>query len=278
VNARAYFAKLGRAAWVPWVFRWCARVEQVAWDEVAGDPSAAAYVLRSGQQLLGTDAVLSWFDTALEAESCGARVERDSSGVPLRVEPPAGPLPGPEEAVQRSPLRVAVEVAARLAAEMRGRTPVVGYLTGPATLARWLAGSQAGDHVDYARALLAAVARRYCDAGVGALLVAEEEWGDRDRVRPGLQDVANLAAYYDVPVWVLGRITPPPDVQAELHGLGLATIPGDPFAVVPVTELGAATLSHFPALGSGTVVTTSWEVPPDAPPESLLRLAQALNP
>src|SRR5262249_8531006 len=171
----ARLAERGGRAFIPLVYRLAARLEQLSWEEFAGDAAYLAFALRSAHELIGTDALISHFDRALEAEACGARVERDEQGEGCALAPPVG-IVAPAEALQRGRLPVVLEATYRLCTELQGRVPVVGVLTGPATLAR-----QLGDvPLDHAAELSVALARAYCEAGAGGLLVVDERRGAGD--------------------------------------------------------------------------------------------------
>ena len=88
----------------PIIYRLASRLEQVPDKEMREDPVTAAFVLRGAQNLFGLPFVVNHFESGLELDDAA--------------------------------LGVAIDVAGRLAAELRGVAGVIGVLTGPATLGR----------------------------------------------------------------------------------------------------------------------------------------------
>jgi hypothetical protein len=259
----------GPALFAPIVFRLAMKLEQVRFSEFAGDPTEAVYVLRAAQRLFRLDAVPAWFDTWLEAEAAGAVVERDDAGHVVGTARPPASLRPVSEALSAPPIAHAVEIVRRLSVEIGAQVPLA-MLSAGATLCARL-----GSPVDYARELSVGLARVYCEADAGALLLVQEE------PSPDLDDLAafgalfNLAAYYATPVVLVSRhpLSPQGLAVAERMFGGLYVTP---------TQAGAAVLplSHredpLPRLrgrdGEGAnarLALTRWEVDPGTAPETV---------
>jgi hypothetical protein len=289
MNLPARLAERGGRAFVPLVYRLAARLEQLSWEELAGDAAYLTFALRSAHELIGTDAVISHFDLALEAEACGARVERDEQGEVCALAPP-GELVATVEVLQRGRLPVVLEATYRLCTELEGRLPVLGVLTGPATLAHQLGDAP----LDRAAELSVAVARAYCEAGAGGLLVVDDQHdppdlpaAEGDGGAPELRAIGrallplfNVARFFQVPTVYLRRGGADPsaaraagfDLVAADGGAGtLAPLPPD-WPAIPPADLAAWAVERH-AEG----ITTPWEVPPDVPVEHLRELAERLR-
>lgn len=174
---------------VPIVYRLAARLEQVPLDEMATDPATAAFVLRAAQSLFGLRVVVNVFTPGFETDE--------------------------------AQLDVAVDVLARLVAELRGEADVVGVLTGPGTLG------------DPNRDLYAKNARRYADVGAAAVLVAERP--DAGAGDPGvLGELANICRYFTVPSILLAPGSrAASDAPVDLVLGGDDVLPAAAFAAAP---------------------------------------------
>jgi hypothetical protein len=221
-------------ACVPIAFRIALKLDQVSWEEACEDVGLAVFALRNAQKMFKADGLVNWFDTWLEAEACGATIDRGPLGAVANATPPAA-LPD-AAAFAAAPAIVRVtEIARRLVGEARKDSTVIGYLTGPATLCRHLGTDDRQRAADYALALV----KLYGEAGVGALLFAEEE----PPARP-FDAVANLAGYYNLPMLLAARGGVTPE-QAKALG----------YRVEPRLRI------------------SGWEIAPDTAPDSLIGAA-----
>jgi hypothetical protein len=258
----------GPVLFAPIVFRLAMKLEQVAWNKFADDPTEAVYVLRSAQRLFKQDAVVAWFDTWLEAEAAGAVVERDDLGRVNSSQPPAM-LPPVSDALSASPLVHAVEIVRRLNVEIGSSQAPLAMLTAATTLRARL-----GSSVDYARELSVALARAYCEAGAGALLLVQEDDS------PDLADLGefaslfNVARYYDTPVILLNRhpLSPQGVAIAESITGGLyVTASQAGTAVFPLPDTRVPNARTRLAL-------SRWEVDAETAPETVQAWRHALAP
>lgn len=241
----------------PIVYRFAARLEQVDLEEMLEDGATAAFVLRSAQGLFGLPLVVNHHQLGLELEAHGGALRRDGHGLPL-----AGPADGAglsADTADAPVLRTAVDVAARLARELRGTAPVLGVLTGPATLALLRGGEITG-----VGELYATMARRYAEAGVAGVLLAELPGAPALADRNGtLTELANICRFYNIASILLapaGDGSPGPvdlvlPADEALPAEALTRPPGDAAAA--------------PWSGRRGLVLTAGEVPADADPEAV---------
>lgn len=66
--------ELPRLPFIPWVFTHAARLEQMPMRRMFRDPTQYVKCLQNAQKLYGYDAIISSFDSSLEAEICGCPV------------------------------------------------------------------------------------------------------------------------------------------------------------------------------------------------------------
>jgi len=221
-------------ACVPIAFRIALKLDQVSWDEACEDVGLAVFALRNAQKMFKGDGLVNWFDTWLEAEACGAKVARGPLGEVANATPPAS-LPDAATFAAAPAIARVVDIARRLVGETREGSTVIGYLTGPATLLKHLGTKDAQRAAEYSLALV----KLYGEAGVGALLFAEEE----PPARP-FDTVANLAGYYNLPMLLAARGGATPE-QAKALG----------YRVEPRLRI------------------SGWEIAPDTAPDSLIGAA-----
>src|SRR5262249_42563459 len=131
-----------RPLFAPLIFRLALKLEQTPWVEFSSSATEAVYVLRAARRLFALDAVCTWFDTWLEAESAGIRIERDDLGVP-RGQPQGDTLASVETALTAPPIAIAVEVLRRITVESGSDVVALAALSSGATLIERLAGADA---------------------------------------------------------------------------------------------------------------------------------------
>lgn len=271
----------------PLVFRLALRLEQVSWEDALEDAPLAAFALGSAQRMFGTDACINWFDTGLEAEAAGAAHHSPAD------------LPDPEAFVAAPVIAHVLAVTRQLCETSGGRTCVLGCLTGPATLLNRLFGApttkklaaalDAGGlpeaerrRLDRAASLSVALARAYCELGVGGLALLEDAVPQSPGLAGAFDSLFNLAAYYGVPVAVVSRASLPSrvgDAYARL-GAGYVVAPGieNSRAVAVAPELPAGNEENLRrTAGAGRLVATTWEVPADAAPERVVDFGARLK-
>lgn len=241
----------------PIVYRLAARLEQVELDEMLEDAATAAFVLRSAQGLFGLPVVVNHFQLGLELEALGVPLPRDPRGLPLDGDTRLAEL-SPD--VADAPLmQVATDVAARLSSELRGTAPVLGVLTGPATLAALRGGDLAGVAEFYA-----VLARRYAEAGVAGVLLAEAPAAPPVTGRDGvLAELANICRFYNVASILLAPAGDEPAGPVDLVLPADEALPPELYAEQPD---GTAVERRT---ARGGLLLTAGEVPADADPETV---------
>jgi uroporphyrinogen-III decarboxylase len=281
-------------------FRLGLKLEQAAWEEVAGDPGLATFTLRSVQRLFKADAVVNWFDDWLEAEAAGARVARDGEGTVTAK--PALPAAIPDGKALRAaePASTVIDVTKRLCAEVGNDVAVLGYLTGGATLLARLYGDARRDAiltelrggkvsestrkaVDAAAQLGVALANAYCEAGASALVLAETDpVADASYLR-GFDALFNVARYLNVPILMLCRQAPDNAFVAGATKAGVAHVisraaKDDKVAAVPcgsAAEL-AGCVGAWSKGAAKRLVMTEWDVSADTAPDQLIALQKKI--
>jgi hypothetical protein len=263
----------GRFVFAPLIWRLALKMEQVPWSEVAGSAAEAVYVLRAAQRLFRQDIHCVSFDTWLEVEAAGSHVERDELGGVTDVPVPVAVPPSIETVLGAAPVARTVEILSRLAEEAGSAVPVA-TLTGNATLLARFGGQRAAaETLDYVRRIMLGLARVYCEAGAGALLLLEEEATDFS----GLSEFAalfNLAQYYATPVFILCRHPTPPQGIAAVRSAGAHLLTPD-YASPDVSALPAP--ADGGQQGGAWIAMSRWEVDPNTDPNTIQEWRTALR-
>jgi hypothetical protein len=292
---------LRRHAFVPLVFRLSLALEQVKWDEFSEDSALAAFVLRSGYRIIKADGGITWFDTLLEAEAAGAKVVRDALGR-LTAEPTLPANPDPETFAKSALIGVVIDVTRRIVQESAKHTSILGYLTGRRTLLRMLFGAADRDRIvnavvagrvkgkdqdafQTAAQISVRLAKMYGEAGVGGLLITEEdEITDAACVGP-FEEVVNVARYYNFPLVLLCRHPVSPELRPTICRVGANYLiapgsePGEVLTATPHDVFSQSDSSstqwvrrELEKTRGHRVFMSTWEIPPNVPPEALTRM------
>ena len=206
--------ELPRIPFIPWVCTFAARLEQVPVKTLLSDAGILSRSLINAQRLFGYDAIVNIFDPSLEAEACGCRLDW-SSELPQVVSHPLSEGASLESLdmagiTKRGRLPAVLEATKRLKVIKGKEAAVIGYITGPLTLARHLAGEDflnafgqgSDDAVKIAAAAGSAglqLCRAYCELGVDAVVIADEMLG-----RTGPDHYKSLAAPFRS-IWNVAR-------------------------------------------------------------------------
>jgi hypothetical protein len=255
-----------RTVFAPLIWRLAMKIEQIPWSELAGSAADAVYVLRSAQRSFQQDVHCVWFDTWLEAEAAGMRIERDALGMPLGAPAPITDWPSVEAVLSAEPIARAVEILRRLALDPGSGIVPVATMTAGATLHRRfgdVAAGSAKDRLDYIRQILLGLTRLYCEAGAGALLLLDEEPGDDTIEMTEYGALFNLAKYFATPVFVLSRIQVRPGGIAAANALGAKYLTpdecSDDLIALPTNDGDVAA-------GKGWIAMSRWEIDPQTDP------------
>ena len=279
-------ARLGRDLYLPFAFRAGLTAANLAWPKAASDAVACAEALRAFQRKIQADAVVPWFDGWLEAEAAGARVVRDEFGQVIGTPSTPQRLPRAEGFLETPQVRHALAVTRILCEETRAQSSVVACLTGVRTLAVRLLGVRPKPEVNLEPAALEiaqALARAYCDAGVGALVFAAELPMSDPVEAAHFKPVAEIAREHDVPSIMLSRHPMSHAVETALHKAGIDHVaaPGvrGPICALPATMLRAAPQAsngwfqlQRDAKPAPRLFVSEWEVPVDAALDTMIAL------
>ncbi len=75
---------LPRVPFIPWIYTYAAKLEQVPVKKVLTDPAILARSLQNAQKLFGYDAIVCNFDFTIEAEACGCDlIWKDDNSLPI---------------------------------------------------------------------------------------------------------------------------------------------------------------------------------------------------
>ena len=293
LNLDQLLARPGGAKFLPLAFRLAARLEQIDWREMTGDPASATFALRATQNLLGADGLINWFDGWLEAEAAGTEVARDEIGQVIAAPKPLGAIPDPDAVMAGGDVPAMLETARRLCAESSDQTLVLGYLTGGRTLLDRFLGAKAASksaqpEFESAAQVSLALARAYCEAGVGALLVAEETGAKKMDYLRAFDSLLNLAHYFTVPVVFLCREKLDSAGRDAVRAAGFDHVvaPGDSDSdaqIVGVSNTlltgGDKKLDAWAAArrGSGGLFLSEWEIDADTAPERIVALGESIK-
>jgi len=248
----------GRVLFAPLIWRLALKIEQLSWNDVAHSVPETIFMLRSAQRLFKQDVACASFDTWMEAEAAGAVVERDELGqVTNRLALPAD-LPSVDTLLGAEPVTHAVEVLRRLAQDAGDSIPLA-TMTAAATLLRRLGGGQ----LDYAQQVMLGLARAYCEAGAGALVLLDEEPSGDFAELSEFAALFNLAEYYATPIVILSRepVSAAGAAAAERAGALLLTHDASSAGVVALPPAGD--------VGTGWLAMSRWEVDPDTDPNAV---------
>lgn len=266
--------------WIPLYFRLAAKLEQMMWDELTEEAGNVVFALRGCRRLLRADAFAAWFDPWLEAEALGVRVERDKWGTVLSADVGVGAPPKVSDWLNSDLLVMAIEVARRLCLETRQQS-VLGYLTGPETMARHWRRDPAPSFAELAEYAVP-LANAWADAGVGGLLLAEERVTRVDWLA-AYEPLFNIARYYNLPVVFVTGGPLAIEQGSALRSAGVAFCSAWPDGTddrVQTIPLAALSVESTPALSTPTpqLVLSQWEIDPQTAPERLLAVAQMVRP
>ncbi len=135
----------GQLLFVPFVYGLAAKIANISLREMVWDPTYYAYSLEGAYKLFHYGAIVNNFDTSIEAESCGCKIEW-----PGEYENPVL-YKGcnffgikPEDFVKSGRIPILIEVSKRLVMSLGRETPIVGVLTGPCSLRKSIQDREVG--------------------------------------------------------------------------------------------------------------------------------------
>jgi hypothetical protein len=324
--------EMARPPFIPWVCSFAARLEQVPVQDMLSDPGVLSRACLNAQELLGYDAITAVFDPALEAEACGCEVEwTDDGSLPRVTGHPfadGASLRGLDANGfdKKGRIPVVLEATKRLK-QVRGKqVAIAAVVTGPLTLAAHLSGetffdgdghsdghgdghgSRGGDEarqtVAAAADIILRLCKRYCEAGVDLIAVAEEGFAGvteegRQHLAGVLKSFWNVLKFYGVNSLILSRGCGTADIEPliSLKADGLA-IAGDfdagalrdmavkanvrfsrsvPSSVLCGEGVTDAVKNLADGIGRSSFLSTEWDVPYDASVAAMQEIADAVG-
>ena len=255
----------GRVLFAPLIWRLAMKIEQVPWAEMSESTADAVYMLRSAQRLFKQDIHCVSFDTWLEAEAAGMKIERDDLGLPTVRPAPLSDPPSVDHVLSAEPVARVVEVLRRLAQESGAGIVPVAAMTAGATLQKRFGGDEpaSAERIGYIREILLGLTRLYCEAGAGALLLLDEDPAGEAAPLSDYASLFNLAEYFATPVFLLSRGAARPAAADAANSFGAKYLASD---AVPD---GVAALPSGEGIfdpGESWIAMSRWEVDPDTDP------------
>ncbi len=239
-----------RVPFIPWVCSFAAQLEQIQAKAMLSDAGILSRALINAQKLFGYDAIVNIFDSSLEAEACGCKINwgqgdalPEVTSHPLNEGAAIGDLDF-TDFEKRGRLPVVLEATKRLNIIKGKEIAIIGMITGPLTLAGHLKGEsfidnleqdtdEAAEIISAAGSIALKLCRTYCETGVDAIVIAEETLGQINpavyqAVASSLRSIWNVSRFYNVHSLVLSKGCRNEDIEPilELQADGVA-ISGD---------------------------------------------------
>ena len=229
-RVRALFAgkQVTRPLFIPLMATAAAQFMQVPIRQMFSDPTTLANSLQACQRLFKYDAVVTSFDSTLEAEACGCRIAEADERQPesdTDVYTSADVLEHLDvsgiEVKGRIP--VIIEAAKRLTQTIGRDVALLGVITGPITFGQHLLGNSKAlaitDNrlfdklIDFWGNIALALARAYGEMNLDGIVVADKklvsiEPSHYAAIQPAFKTLSNLVRFYDAPVIIhAGEVT-----------------------------------------------------------------------
>ncbi len=206
---------------------YAARLNQLSYQQMSGDPTLLANSLQSTQRLFGCDGLVILWDPTIEAEACGCQVAWMEDEPIITYRPLANGckyegLPDIGNVESRGRVAVALEAARRLSIVIGKEIALVGAVTGPMTLAYNLGGEKflkdldeipddAFQLVDFSLQVILRIAKKYLNIGADVLLVADPLLGEvaschYPRIKSGLRTIWNVVDFFDAHSLLLTKL------------------------------------------------------------------------
>ncbi|MFC1919332.1 uroporphyrinogen decarboxylase family protein [Chloroflexota bacterium] len=179
-----------RPPFIPYVSTVAARLMQVPIQEMFTNATLLANSLHKCQELFGYDGVVNLFDTTLEAEACGCRLEWQQDCLPRVVSHVLADVdtksPDISDLQRKGRLPVVIEAMKRLDLTIGRTVSLFAVVTGPVTLAKHLRGEQfwhdiassesgAERALEIASQVVLEVVKIYCQLKIDVVLMADED-------------------------------------------------------------------------------------------------------
>jgi uroporphyrinogen-III decarboxylase len=219
---------LTRLPFIPWISTFAAKLEQIPVQKMFSDATSLSRSLQNAQKLFGYDGITIVFDPTLEAEACGCEIKWNDKGeLPVVVCHPLGEGTDIEdfdisEIEKKGRISIAVDAVKRIGMLKGKEIPILGVVTGPLTLARFLRGDsfipelenpsqETIELLELAQKINLKLCNAYCKLGVDAVVIAEKSLGElhygliNTMIAPGLETIWKVARYYNAYSIILTR-------------------------------------------------------------------------
>jgi uroporphyrinogen decarboxylase len=220
--------RLSRLPFIPWISSFAAKTEQVPVRKMFSDATLLSRSLQNAQKLFGYDGITIAFDPTLEAEACGCEIKwSDVEELPVVICHPLSE--GSEigdldisEIEKKGRIPVALETVKRISMLKGKEIAILGVVTGPLTLARFLRGDsfiselenpsqETMELIELAQKVNLKLSNAYCKQGVDAVVIAEKSLGElrpdliHTMIAPVFQTLWNVTRYYNAYSIILTR-------------------------------------------------------------------------
>lgn len=230
---------LPRAPFIPWVCSFAAQLEQVQVKAMLSDAGLLSRSLLNAQKLFGYDAIVNVFDPSLEAEACGCKIDYDKDGqLPKVISHPLNEGATLDDLDianfdKRGRLPAILEATKRLKIIRGKEVAIIGFITGPLTIAKHLKGEslttiECNQNPEDTKKLVTAagsislkLCRLYCELGVDVIVITEEMLGrlspvlSQMLVAP-LRSIWNVSRFYNVHSLILSKSCIETDIEPIL--------------------------------------------------------------
>jgi hypothetical protein len=225
----------GQLLFVPFVYGLAAKIANISLREMVWDPTYYAYSLEGAYKLFHYGAIVNNFDTSIEAESCGCKIEwRGEYENPVLYKGCDFFRIKPEDFVKSGRIPILIEVSKRLVMSLGRETPIVGVLTGPCSLRKSIQDQEVGlakdriqDAISLVGNFLTRFVRSLCELKMDSFffredLLGKDFWEEllthRDSYKAVYATLFNvIRAYNSYPLLIVKEV--PLEVIKDLHAL-----------------------------------------------------------
>ncbi len=206
-----------RPVYIPMVYGYAAKVSQIPFEEMLGDPLKLSKGLITAQELFGYDGIFTNYDNYLEIGLLGSSFDWvDKQVIDELISKKRKSFATGRELssfLEVGQLPVVYESTAQLCEIVGRETPIIGVLNSPVTLVNIILGDKYPlweGHRDRLReplndtqAVILDLLKAYCNRRVDAIWLIEEDWSkmtedDMEWLSPLYETFWKITQYYDV--------------------------------------------------------------------------------
>jgi uroporphyrinogen-III decarboxylase len=307
--------ELPRPPFIPWISSFAAQLEQISVQEMLSDPGLLSTALLNAQELFGYDVIAVGLDSSLEAEALGCEIEwpDGNDSLPTVVSHPLSEGMSPrdiekQDFLQKGRIPVFLEAFKRISILRSKQLALMGVVTGPFTLARHLIGASFLHNpesiadadkqaINAAGSVCLRLCRKYCEAGVDVIVIADEALGQISPrlyplATPTLKSIWNVTNFFGRPSLLLttgchnASIAPALDLGAAGISLGSGITASDLAGLasprkacfgISIDISPAATLPDLASPVKGYFLTTDGDVPYATPVETMHKVMETVS-